>query len=180
MKKLAPLALILVAACASGGSGGQSPVTPASVSSSGGTYDVRLTSNDEASVQAIRGTPADAWAALPRVFEALDIPVTHVESSQRLMGNRDFSARRQLGGQGLERYLNCGSTISGPLTSNHSIKLTLLVQVLEGTGGNAQLSTRVEGRAQSRQGVSGSVIPCGSTGRLEARVAELLNTALGA
>lgn len=173
------LALLLCAGCVSGG--GSEPLSgPPRVLSSGGSYDVRVTSNDEASVQVIRATPAQAWDALPRVFEALDVPITHMQEAQHLMGNRDFTASRRLGGDPLERFLNCGSTISGPITSNHTVKLSLLVQVLPSDGGQSQLSTRVEGRATSRQGVSGSVLACGSTGRLEAKVAELLNAAVGA
>lgn len=178
MRREPLLALLLLSACAS--AGGTEPLTaPPRVMSSGGSYDVRVSSNNEAAVEVVEASADEAWAALPQVFQALEIPVTHVESGNRVMGNRDYTARRTLAGETLERLLNCGATISGPITSNHTVKLSLLVQVLPVDDGQARLSTRIEARARSRQGVSSSVIPCGSTGRLEARVAELLNTAVG-
>lgn len=173
------LALLLLSACAS--AGGTEPLAaPPRVTSSGGTYDVRVSNNTEAAVAVLQASPEAAWAALPQVFQALEIPVTHVESGNRVMGNRDYTAPRRLDGESLERFVNCGAAITGPVASNHTLKLTLLVQVLPAGEGQSRLSTRLDGRARSRQGVSSSVIPCSSTGRLEARVAELLNTALGA
>lgn len=179
MRRRRLLALLFLGACATS-SGTQAPAGPPRVMTGGGTYDVRVTSGDEAAVQTVQASPEAAWAALPKVFQALEIPVTHVESDRRVMGNPDYTARRSLGGARLERFINCGASISGPITADHSVRISLLVQVLPSEGGEARLSTRMVAQARSRQGVSSSVIPCGSTGRLEARVVELLNSALDA
>lgn len=163
-----------LAGCAS--SGAMEPANaPARILSSAGGYDIQVAGDSERSTMRIAASPDEAWRALPEVFQALEIPVENIDSGQRTIGNRQHSVRRRLAGEALAQYLNCGSSMTGPVASTHEIQLSVLAQVLSGEAGDSRLRTQVEGSARSPQGASVASIPCGTTGRLEVRMAELLN-----
>lgn len=174
MRRISFFATVALAACAS--SGATDPANaPARILSSGDGYDIQVGGDTERSTMRIAASPDDAWRALPEVFQALEIPVENIDSGRRTLGNRQHSVRRRLAGKALAQYLNCGSSMTGPIASSHEIQLSVLAQVLPGEGGASRLQTRVEGSARSPQGASVASVHCGTTGRLETRIAELLN-----
>lgn len=169
------VALLFLSGCASAAVS-EPAESPARIIPTGETLDVRVSGNEEATLKPVAAPPQIAWQALPRVFEQLQIPVTHIDPPNRVMGNRQFSVSRTLAGESLQRYLSCGSTMTGSVTSTHEVRLSLLLEVLPRADGMSHLRPRVHGAAFSRQGVSrGGPIACASTGRLEARLAEMLN-----
>jgi hypothetical protein len=174
MRRITFTSLLLLAGCASAATSDPAD-SPARVITAGETLDVRVAGNDEAALRQIDATAEEAWRVLPQVFEALEIPVSHIDTRNRIIGNREHRAQRTLGGEQLERFLSCGSTMTGPVTSSHRVMLSVVAQVLPAENGLARLRTLVEGVAHSRQGVSGAPISCASSGRLEARIAEMVN-----
>jgi hypothetical protein len=173
MRKAPLFALLVLAGCASS-STSEPADAPARLIPAGETLDIRLAGVDGAMLHTVDVSPEQAWEALPSVFEALEIPVTHFDSRSRVIGNREFAVRRSLAGEPLQRFLDCGSSMTGPLTNAYDVRLSLLVEVLPRGGGVTQIRSSVEAVALSRRGVSGVPVSCGSTGRLERRVAELL------
>lgn len=172
------LSLLALAAC--GGGGGIEPATaPPRILTSGTTYEVSVANESDAGAVVIRAAPEIAWIALPGVFQALEIAPKHIDSGQKIMGNVDHSVRRRLGGEPLSIYLNCGSSMSGPIANNYDVKLSVISQLHPAEEGRTLIRSRVAATARSREGTSSSSVQCGTTGRLEARIAELLNRSVG-
>jgi hypothetical protein len=152
---------------------------PARVLSTGTTYDVTVASDSEPGTSIV-GAPLEVvWRALPGALAALDIVAEHRDGTQRVMGNSAMTVRRSLAGEPLSRYLECGSTMSGPIANSYDVRLSLLSDLRAGDGEQTLVRTRLEATARSRDGASASSVPCGTTGRLEARLAELLNRSVG-
>ena len=125
MKTIPLLALLLLAGCASGGS-----ELPTRVMTAGEAVDFRINAGPEGSLASFNASPEAVWRALPRVFEQLQIPVGHVDANARVIGNQRYVVRRTLGGEPVQRYFNCGSGVTGPLTSTHDIAVSILVKVM--------------------------------------------------
>jgi len=179
-------ALVLAAGCSSGGSGpseqGATPVTDTRVTSeglnaSGVNYD--LTHNEDRTV--IRNTilaPLDSvWAELPGVFLELDIEPTTVDQQKHIIANTSFLVRRTLGGVQLNRYVNCGMDVMGPLAAHMNVTMSLVVQAVPDS---AQVTTlRTQMTATGIEAASSSSrVDCASTGSLELRIARMVNDIL--
>ncbi len=173
MRALPILALALLAGCAS--SGGELPTR---VMTAGEAVDFRINAGPEGSQVSLNASPDAVWRALPRVFEQLQIPVGHVDANARVIGNQRHVVRRTLAGEPVQRYFNCGSGVTGPLTSTHDVAVSVLVKVLPDGESASRLQTTVEANALSRGGASGHPVSCGSAGRLEGRIAALVQEAI--
>ena len=173
-------ALALLAGCATAAAGGAPADTPGRVITAGDSYDFRIANDASADALPIRATPVAAWTALPGVYQALDIPVEHIDAAGRILGNQRHQARRRLGGEPMSTWFTCGSTLSGPIANEYDLRIAVLSQVRPAEEPSASiLSTRVEATARSRDGTSASEVACSTTGRLERRIAELLNRSIG-
>ena len=179
MTRIRILAILAVTGCASAAGTGRPPENPARVTTAGTGADILIANDTEAGLLRVRATPEAAWIGLPGVFEALEIPVNQVDSRQKMLGSSAFTTRRRLGGQPLSAYLSCGSTLSGPIANQYEVRLSVLSQIFPAAEAEARVRTRVEASARSRDGASGSSVPCASTGGLETRIAELLNRSVG-
>lgn len=122
-------------------------------------------------------TDAHVFAVLPKVFEAIGVPLSVVDSGTKVMGALRVPVRRPIGGQRLSLLLECGTGSYGPNAERYSVQLTLLAAVRAVDAGHAEVQTRVEGNA-SPNGLS-TVVKCMSTGRLEDRFTEQLKKELG-
>jgi hypothetical protein len=120
---------------------------------------------------------AKAWAALPAVYAALAVPLTIVDTTYRALGAVRVTVRRPIGGDRLSLLLECGTGSFGPVAERYTVQLTLVSTVRVIDDGHSALETRAEGSA-AQNGINASV-RCGSTGRLEERVAQLLRQELG-
>lgn len=177
MRQLFLLATIVLTACSARES--IEPVTaPPRILNTGTTYDVTVGSGSDTRGAVVRASVDEAWRALPGVFAAFGIVPQHLDSEQKILGNFEHVVRRTLAGEPLSRYLSCGSTMSGSIADSYDVRLSVASQLLPAEAGQSLVRTRVEATARSREGVSGSPVPCGTTGRLEARIAELLDTSV--
>ncbi len=122
-------------------------------------------------------TDAHVFAVLPKVFEAIGVPLSVVDTSSKVMGALRVPVRRPIGGQRLSLLLECGTGSYGPNAERYMVQLTLLAAVRQVDAGHAEVQTRVEGSA-SPNGLS-TVVKCMSTGRLEERFTEQLKKELG-
>ena len=178
--KLRILWILALAGCASAPPRGTPAETPGRVIASGDSYDFRIDGASGADRMRIRATPEVAWIGLPGVYEALEIPVAHVDPSSRTLGNQRHQARRRLGGEPMSTYFNCGSTLSGPIATEYEMRISVISQIMPAENpAEAAIVTRVQAAARSRDGSSATDVPCASSGRLEQRIAELLNRSIG-
>ena len=122
-------------------------------------------------------TDAHVFAVLPKVFEAIGVPLSVVDTNSKVMGALRVPVRRPIGGQRLSLLLECGTGSYGPNAERYTVQLTLLAAVRAVDAGHTEVQTRVEGNA-SPNGLS-TVVKCLSTGRLEERFTEQLKKELG-
>jgi hypothetical protein len=178
--KRAVLSVVMIAsttACASAGAEAGVSSGPAStrIITSGSGADIEFGADAPAAARVVSMPPDQVWAALPAVYETLDITGGSADSASRTYSARDLRVRRRLGDQPLSRYLSCGNTSAGaPVAVMYRIQLSVTTSVQPAAGGGSRIQTEVSASGQSTEGTSNNRVRCGSTGALEARIAELL------
>jgi hypothetical protein len=113
-----------------------------------------------------------AFALLPKAYESLGLTPTVNDPAAKMVGVQNLVIHKPIGGERLSRLLDCGVDVTGPNADYYEVHLTVLSGVQASEGGST-LVTRVAAWA-APNGLSSSV-RCGSTGRLEEKVA----TAMG-
>ncbi|HEY2026176.1 MAG TPA: hypothetical protein VGG78_04160 [Gemmatimonadaceae bacterium] len=143
-----------------------------------GRFSTRVFANEPArDPDTLSASAATVWAALPAVYDTLAVPLTLVDTASRVLGAVRVAVRRPIAGNRLSFLLECGTGVYGPAADSYAVQLTLVSVVRPVDATHSALETRVEGDA-AQNGVNSSV-HCGSTGRLEAKVVQLLRKELG-
>jgi hypothetical protein len=130
----------------------------------------------EANIQstALDADVDEAWAALPPVFEALELPITGADGKSRLLST--VKRLRRIGGKSLASYFHCPGPY-GNLASSGDVYVSIQAQILPAEGGTGSLlRTLVD--AQARSSTSGSSVQCSSRDSLQRVIAESLVTRL--
>lgn len=130
-------------------------------------YRTTVLANAKAEVPA---SPSRTFDAVKAVYAELGIPAGTNDPATGRFGNLDFWKSRQLAGQSMSTYLNCGDSFTGPAADNYRIYISLLSTVRSDGKGASELETAFHAQAQNMEGTSSDRIPCGSTGRLEERI----------
>ena len=179
----ARLSCILFALLGMGCAGGGSSSPPADgtrvrIGTQVGTSDVQIR-NDPGGVSSRVRFEADAvWAVLPGVYGELGLEPDVWDANRRLLGVQRFTGSRMAGENTLP-YLRCAAQGTGPGAAGQARVVLAVSTRVEAVGeGGAQVHTEVSGSATSVGGTSGGDTGCVSSGRLEARIARLVNARL--
>jgi hypothetical protein len=169
------IALVLtVTACASSTGGGTSgttvtPMTAGMLPTNGGTLDMGATAEVTAISTGLPIPPDSAYTLLRAVYVKLAIPVAQQDASHRSIGNHGLKVRRELGGLGMEKILDCGDKIGVPNAETWDIQMDISSYVTVDHGGS-QLWTRIQALGND-PGLSGrNLTPCSTRGDLEAKI----------
>jgi hypothetical protein len=161
--------LLMVCGCASGGAGTEtSNTTPkqAAIYSSAETGTI-LAERPRAATMMIAAPPAVVWLAVKKVYADLDIPITVENPSAHQIGNENFIKSRQMGGESMTSWVDCGSGMTGPKAASYRIYASLLSDVLPDGNGGTKLQTTFVPMGQDVAQGSSDRITCGTTGRFE-------------
>lgn len=141
------------------------------------TTSRHLETTHEASISSrtVRAAPEAVWALLPGIYEQMGIPVTQVDTGAKVIGTANRRLRR-IDGQSLTTFFHCSSSYS--TAASLDVYVTVRTQVSDGGGGTSLL--RTEGGAYAQGTGAGSTVRCGSTGLLEARIAQRVQELAGA
>lgn len=172
--------LLLLAGCASGNvvQGSNSAPRQATIFTSPETGTM-MTEPARASAADIDAPPAAVWAAVKKVYADLEIPVTFENPQTRQLGNPNFYKSRQLGGQRMTEFVDCGSGMTGPNAASYRIFMTLLTDVIPDAKNGTSVRVTFTALGQDVTGGSSDRIPCGSSGRFEQLVLTRVKAALG-
>ncbi len=166
-------------ACATSGGvrSGSEPERVTVVSSGLSELEVRTTADGTAAYNA--DAPIEqVWSVLPQVYEELGVELAVLDTVSMRIGNTRFTPRR-IGGRRLSQYLRCGSSVTAaPNADTYRVTMSLITRLMDAGDGTTSVLTLVAASAKPRD-VGGSVVNCGSTGRLEQRVSEMVNARLG-
>jgi hypothetical protein len=122
-------------------------------------------------------TPAEVWAVLPEVYEELGIPVTESSSGMKTLGNPGFRTRN-LGGERVSQFVDCGRSNSGALANLYDVTLTISTSVADAPEGGATVATTLDAWARPRM-TNGNPVHCLSKTTLEQRLVEVVAEKLG-
>lgn len=164
------IAAIAVAGCASG------PRAAAPVQTTtmrvGGVQPIEIRTDAGLAQTNFYAPIADVFQALEAAYRTLEIPIMHRNPSKYEVGNQNHEARR-IDGLRMSRYVDCGTSINGPLANTYEITLSIM-SVLATTDDEGVSVTTVLGARGEPRATSGNPIPCNSLGVLEERVAQLV------
>ena len=120
--------------------------------------------------------PADKlWSVLPAVYDSLGIPLTEIDPSSRVLGNRGMKLRRRLAKVPLSTYIDCGTAQAQPSADSYDINLSVMTQLQIIDPGDTKVTTTVDavGRPVS---FSGEDVRCATKGAIERRISRLLES----
>jgi hypothetical protein len=117
-----------------------------------------------------------AWATLPAVFGELGIDPGIIDSKQHVFGNAGAKYRLEIGRKRISRYFDCGATAGMSNSDTYDVLVRVITQVVPAEGGLSTLRTQAEASAHANA-VSGQAVRCASTGELEARIASMVSQA---
>jgi hypothetical protein len=126
-----------------------------------------LAERPRASAANIAAPPAAVWLAVKKVYADWEIPLTVENTSTRQIGNANFYKARQIAGESMTKFVDCGSGMAGPKAATYRIYISLLTDVIPDGKGGTKLQTTFVAMGQDLAGGSSDRIPCGTTGRLE-------------
>jgi hypothetical protein len=180
---LPALLALLVAACASPGTGGTTTLSPGvqappTVTQSGTGTDVRLPASNEAVVLSVPATPTDAFNTFLLVFQDAGIPVKESDMDAGVFGNPRFVASGHLLGHPMSYFLSCGQGPTGMHANTDRIEMDIRAAVVAASGGKVSLSVLVNAIARNMEGTSNTRIQCTSTQRLEAELLDRVRSRL--
>lgn len=111
--------------------------------------------------------PGKVYRAANMVLRNYKIEPDVEDSVGGVVGAAKLSRSRNLAGSNLSRFLECGSSITGPRADTHRVTMPLLLLIDPAGDGKSKLRVALVASAQDRSGVSNSPVLCGSTGALE-------------
>lgn len=175
------LPVLALAACASGGGApARAPVESTRTvvtSTAPAVPDIELVKDTRLSVHRTTATPAQVWAALPAALADVGLTGAPQPGPGRSYVATIPSVRRQLNRVPLSRYLECGTTASGERGADTHIVRLQTTSIVEPDPPGARLRIQVLARATSVGG-SGGTTDCATTGVLESRIGEALESRL--
>lgn len=120
----------------------------------------------------LEASAEDAWKAVAQAYEELAIPVGTIDGRTRQVGNARFSARRNLAGQPLSRFFDCGARVVGATMANtHRLEISIMTRVVAEGEGTSRIQTELHAVAYP-VGTSTGPTNCVSRGALEDRLAQ--------
>jgi hypothetical protein len=183
MRALPLFTVVPLLACA-GPNGARAPVTPGpdetrvSISAAGLQDELRLRHDPTDSSFRLRWNADEVWRVLPGVYEALEVEPDIIDTRTRRLGAGRVT-RARLAGEDAMLYLRCAHQAAGPSSVNRMrTQLTVITQVEAVNRNEARLRTAVSGTASNVGGTSASNTNCVSSGRLEQRIAEMVEARL--
>ena len=118
-------------------------------------------------VQEVAAPQMKVFRAASMVLNNLRIAIDVSDSTIGLVGAAKLTRSRNLGGRALSRYLECGSSLTGPRADSHRIQMPLLFMLDPGAEGTTKLRIALVASATDNAGVSTQPVACASTGVLE-------------
>ncbi len=118
--------------------------------------------------------PSRVFAALKPVYEELGVPPAIDDPTTGRFGNTDFWKTHKLGTVPISTYLNCGESILGPTADHYRVYISVISMVRPDGKGESELETALSAEARNMEGTTSDLVLCGTTGRLEEIIRQLL------
>jgi hypothetical protein len=136
-----------------------------------GTHDMGATGDVTAIATAIPVSADSAYTLLRAVYTKLAIPVAEQDASRRSISNHGLKVRRQLGGLGMAKVLDCGDKIGIPNAETWDIQMDITSYVTPNGAGGSQVWTQIQALGNDPTISGRDLTPCSTRGDLEAKIA---------
>jgi len=127
----------------------------------------------------ITAAPAAVWLAAKRVYADFEIPLAVENPTAHQMGNPNFYKSRQMAGQPMTEFVDCGSGMTGPKASTYRIYMSLLTDIVTDGQGGTKIQTTFVPMGQDLTGSATDRIVCASTGRFEKLFLDRVQAVIG-
>ena len=173
------LLFLAIAGCASSGTpvdNSTAKQAPIFTSAETGTL---MTERPRAAVISIASPFSAVWLAAKAVYAEMEIPLSVDNPGTHQLGNSNVVKSRQIAGQPMTQFVDCGSGMTGAKAMTYRISISLLTQITPNADGTTTVQTTFVPFGQDVSAGSSDRIPCGSTGRLEQLFLDRLKSTLG-
>ncbi|MBX7120001.1 MAG: hypothetical protein K1X31_13495 [Gemmatimonadaceae bacterium] len=148
------------------------------VTTGGGTLQMNAMNIDLDVKLFVTGTPDEAWAVLPGVYQELGIPLTLNDPRSKSIGNTGWRTRRAIGRVPAQRYLDCGSSGTIENAETYQLNLSIVTRILPNPNGGSVVSTAISGTGKNPITSSSAEVRCASKGDLELRIRDMVQKAI--
>jgi len=172
---------LLLAACAPAA---QSPLQapaqlPARVEPNASGYDIVLNRSEQPLGQTFAAPPDRVWPLALAAYTVAGLRIDGSDAVRYQVQTRGQVLRRQLHGESLSAYFDCGTEISGSIADTWRLKVDALMAVgPASTRDSSHVATMLTISASPVEGTSSQVTQCSSKGRLEMEIAQTIRQAL--
>lgn len=163
----------LIAACASGGSGARESPPPTRapariLEKGGGLNDAEMRIDETVAENAVAavGTPDMVWPHVLAVYAELKLEPTSVDSKAHTVDVGGQTIRRELGGERLSRYFDCGRSLSAAKADSYLVTVVVHTELRPMDESTTAVVSRASATARDL-GTGTDRVACASTGRLE-------------
>ena len=171
--------LMLLCGCTSAGTSGDTYSPKPAVIYGGDASTARLEGEKpRASSSTLAAAPAAVWAAAKQVYTGLEIPIGIDNPAAHMLGNQNFYKSRQMAGEPMTNFVDCGSGMTGAKAASYRIYMSLVTSISSDDKGGTVVQTTFTALGQDVTEGSTDRIPCGSTGRLEQLLLDRIKTAV--
>jgi len=171
--------MIILCGCASAGGSGDPYVPKPPVIYAGDRSTARMEGEKALpSAMTLAAAPATVWTAAKQVYASLEIPIGIENPAAHLIGNQNFYKSRQMAGEPMTQFVDCGSGMTGAKAASYRIYMSLMTNISGDGKGGTVVQTTFTALGQDVSQGSTDRIPCGSTGRLEQLVLDRLKAAV--
>lgn len=175
MRPVAPLSVVLLAAivsCATSPAGTAASET-VRVIGAGGAMTAEIHPGDQPRGGDVSLSIDRAWIAVRAVYDSLHLPVATYDAATHTIESPTVRLRRRLGETPLSRYLECGNAQGAPGADTYEVQLAVRTTLRANEAGGTTVLSTVNADARPIT-ISGDYARCRTTGKLEARVLELM------
>ena len=171
--RMSPALAVLLAGCATAAPGTQDPSVISIMTGGGTTINIQRGADIRVN-QAVTVSPAQAWAALPKVYAELGITPDVQDPTHRRLGVSAHRFSSRILNRNASDFFECGLDpgLQRPLADQMPITARVVTEVHALSEG-AELFTVVEGAARRTGGNAGTAT-CRSTGLMEVLVGQMV------
>ncbi|HEY2376662.1 MAG TPA: hypothetical protein VGH98_11860 [Gemmatimonadaceae bacterium] len=170
---VATLSAVLAAGCATSSTPGSYAQEHVTVDSPGGRFDLLLTREQYLSADTLAVPPTRAWSGLVQTYAGLGVPLQGADAASRTIATQYFHAHARFAGESMSRWLECGSTMTGEISTSYEITLRFGTLIDTSVAGRSIVRTAVSGTAIA-PGSGTTPVECSSRGALERRIVALV------
>lgn len=163
--------------CASNASLGGAPTTQTMRLEGPGGGAIGLRPSIDENVISVSFPMGQVWRVLPSAFDSVGLVVSAIDAASHVIDNGGVRLSRRLGGVPLSWYIDCGSGRVGSSVDNYDIVLNVRTQLRASDSMATSVITEVQAMGRPAA-FSQDYSRCSSTGKLESRLADVIQAKL--